>query len=167
MTDSQGVKLMGALSRAFPRQEMHQETIELYVRMLKDLDELEARRAVARIMTTAKYFPTIAEILGEAAKAMCASIPPAEAAWGLVLKAISKVGVHRVPRFKCPVMALAVASIGWRDLCLAENVTSTRARFIEAYRVFRVQVVESKQQGRHALPEATDFVKGLLGGCGT
>lgn len=147
MTKQEAMKLVALLKAGWPRQELGAETISLYADMLKDIPLAEAQAAVQRIVQTSKWFPTIAEIREQVAEARCALDPP-ELAWGEVQRAISSVGAYHQPLFDNPAIQRAVNAMGWRQICLDENLAATRARFVDAYKAARAQQIECETTGR-------------------
>jgi hypothetical protein len=82
MTDSREVvKVLKALTQAFPQQKVSRDTLEIYLRMLEDIPIDLLWRAAERHMAEAQYFPRIAELRGMAARLAgtdrFASLPPA------------------------------------------------------------------------------------------
>ena len=75
------VKVLLALTQAFPHREVSRDTLEIYVRMLEDIPIDLLWRAAERHMAEAQYFPRIAELRGMAARLAgtdrFASLPPA------------------------------------------------------------------------------------------
>lgn len=147
MTKGESMKLLAMLRAAWPRQEVGADTAEVYAEMLKDIPFDEASAAVRRIVQTSKWFPAIAEIREQVAESRSALDPP-ELAWGQVQAAISKIGAYHQPLFSNPAIQRAVKALGWRQICLDENLSATRARFIDAYRAARSQQIESTTTGR-------------------
>lgn len=160
MNKGEAVKLISMLRAAWPRQEVLPETAEVYAAMLADLPFEEAKAAVTRLVQTSKWFPAISEIRERVAESRCALDPP-ELAWGEVQKAISRVGAYHQPLFENPAVQCAVNAIGWRNICLDENLSATRARFIDAYRASRQQQIEAQTTGR-ALPSPYT-ARGVIG----
>jgi len=150
MKPSECVAILKKLKRAYPRQNVTSATIELYAEMLVDLDRDDVRRAVGCLVAMSKWFPTVAEIREAVAGAAVDGLPDAGVAWGEVRKAVSRFGSYRVPEFSCPEVASAVEVVGWATICLDENVMSTRARFVDAYRAIRERVKRGEQLGEFA-----------------
>ena len=166
MKTDEALECLTVLAASYPRAEIEEATLVAYSSMLADVDGDQAQAAIKRIICTSKWFPTIAEIRAEIAEAATAQLPAVEIAWGEVWKAIGKYGMYRTPEFSCPEIAAAVDAISWRHICLDENVTSTRARFTDAYRSIREGRVEAAQLGAHApdrqqLPERSGGQKRL------
>lgn len=143
MTNEEAQKLVTVMVMAFPglfgRMDVAQQenTMAIYRRMLSDLAYPVANAAVERLLATAKFMPTIAEI-----REACLTLSDAEqraggSAWGDVLEAIRKYGAYRSPgadfELADPVTAACVNAMGWRNLCLSDNQIADRARFIELY----------------------------------
>lgn len=150
MTKGEAMKLMAILRAAWPRQEVGMDTAEVYAGMLSDIPFDEGKAAVTKLVQTTKFFPTVAEILEQVAESRCELDSP-EMAWGEVQKAIAKVGSYHQPLFENPEIQRAVNAIGWKQICLDENLAATRARFIDAYRAARAKRIESETTGK-ALP---------------
>lgn len=147
-------KLVAVLVASFPSSKITLDTVGIYERMLADLEYVVANAAVERLLATAKFLPTIAEI-----REACAALTVGEKraggeAWGDVLDAVGRYGAYRVPalnfRFEDPLVAKCVAALGWRELCLSENQQADRARFIELYD--RLATTERVKQLADGLP---------------
>lgn len=69
MTKAEALRLMAMLRAAWPRQEIGEDTTEVYAGMLADLSYADAKTAVTTLVKTSKWFPTIAEIREQAADA--------------------------------------------------------------------------------------------------
>lgn len=158
MKKAQALSCIAILAASYPRQELNPDTLNAYATMLQDLEFEAVDAAVKRIICSSKWFPTIAEIRAEVAEGECGDLAPAELAWGEVQRAIGRWGMYNTPQWSTPELAAAVDAIGWRTICTDTNVVSTRARFIDAYRVTRERRVQGYQLGAHApkaLPSRT------------
>ena len=82
------------LRLAYPQREVAVEALALYARQLDDLPEAEVVDAIYRLIRTAKFFPTVAEIR-EATVTGGATEGLAEAAWTEVRREVSRVGYGR------------------------------------------------------------------------
>lgn len=137
MTDLQAKRLVAALAAAFTNNKLTDDSIRVYVSMLSDLDFDAANAGIARLVATAKFPPTIAEIR-EATLAMASGeVRAGGDAWGDLLKAVARWGRNRQPgkdfHFEDPVVAEVVAALNWRELCDSEHPEAARARFIQLY----------------------------------
>ncbi len=54
-------------------------------------------------------------------------------AWGKILRQVSSVGSYGTPEFSSPKIKQAVECVGWRDICMSENIGVERAHFMRAY----------------------------------
>lgn len=137
MTDTEVARIVAVLLAAFPQSKATPTTSSAYERMLADLDYVVANAAVERLLATAKFLPTIAEIREACLTLSNGEKRPGGDAWGEVLSAIRKYGYVRVPgqdfEFSDPVVAKCIRALGWTELCSSENVHADRARFIELY----------------------------------
>lgn len=182
MTPEAAQKLIVMLTTAFPDgmrwldEEQQKLTQKLYRRMMLDLDENIGNQAVARIIATAKKWPAISDIR-EAAEAMTnGHVAVGLEAWGVVVKAIGRYGRNRIPghdfHVKDPITLAVIEMLTWRELCSAEDQTSNRARFVDAYDRLAKQAHQDRIAGeiaplprRHELPRGeTRSLAGIVAG---
>ena len=117
-----------------------------------------ARTALRALARTAKWFPTIAEVV-EACDAVDAPEGVALEQWGIVCEAIRRVGVYGdMPKFVDPVTARCVSCLGWVYLCKSPNDAADRARFCELYGELQGR---DRRERRAGLPRSLD--RPLLG----
>lgn len=133
MTGAEVKRLVSMLVATWPRPEVRPETVGVYCAALADLDAKAAHAAVMDLVRTSRFFPTVAEIRERVVRDRV-PLPSPEEAWGIVRRAIGRVGAYAVPEFDCDEVAAAVDAIGWSELCLGENPVANRARWIDAYR---------------------------------
>jgi hypothetical protein len=147
VTLPQAMRVLRVMRAAWPHRAVSNETAHVYMAMMRDLTYDEATSAVQALIQTSKWFPSIAEIRARVATSRCALEAP-ELAWGQVQRAISKYGAYQTPVFASAALHQAVESLGWRNICLDENLAATRARFIDAYRVARERRIDEEATGR-------------------
>lgn len=140
MTPAQCNELVKRLLGAFPTQWMKMSDDQQlamtmsYTAALLDLEFDLALRAVDRMNKTAEWIPKISEIRAEAAELAVGRQRSGSEAWGDVMAAVRKLGARGEPVFADPLVAQAVAAIGWRAICMADETdASPRARFAEVY----------------------------------
>jgi hypothetical protein len=134
MTRAESARLFAVISGAFPHVHVTDDTRDIYVAMLGDLDVKVANEAVRKLLATAKFMPTIAEIRAKAAELVHGPRLNGGEAWGAIVEAIQRVGSYRpAPRFTDPLVGECVKLMGWKNLCLGENDAADRARFIQLY----------------------------------
>lgn len=156
MTPSQSAKLVAVLLGAFPSAKTTPATSGIYEMQLADLDYVVANAAIQTIIATTRSWslPTIGEIRNTCAELAQGPRRAGADAWGDVRRAIQIKGSYRMPgrdfEFDDPLVARAVAALGWQELCLSEMATADRARFIDLYE--QLAVNERKEQSAGQLP---------------
>jgi len=136
-TDDIG-KLMFLALANFPRlQEKDMgPTIALWEKMLSDIPYEVAEKALVKVLSTAKFFPTVAEIREAASSLVNPAIPSAAEAWGEVIQAIRRYGYYREEQalaHMSPATAQVVRWIGWKEICTCEEPDVIRGQFRRAY----------------------------------
>lgn len=124
------------------------EKVNVWYEMLKDLDGERVAAAAMKHICTQKWPPTIAEIR---ALAVPNETKPWGEAWEDVLRAIRLYGIYdergaldsMEPQTKATVKRL-----GWKNLCISENVAVDRANF---RMIYEADQEEAKRQA--VLPE--------------
>ncbi len=106
---------------------------QLFVQALADIDDDMLKAAALRHISTSVWFPKVYELRKAAADLIQPATPDPMEAWGAVLAEIRRTGLYGVPHFADPLTAAVVRQMGWRDLCLSEEATADRARFVDAY----------------------------------
>lgn len=149
MKRNEAIKLIAVLEAAYPRDPVTDARQELYAQMLGDLDAADAVAAVKRVIARCKWFPTIAEIREEYARAALQA-PTADEAWELVLREVRRIGSYHAPTFADERVAAAVRSIGWQNICASTRPGFERAAFVRAYG----GLVERELAAWQAPPEA-------------
>lgn len=155
MTEAECRKLVTVLLGAFPQSRTSAQTPQVYERMLSDLDYPAANAAIERLLATARFMPTIAEIRETTLAIAVGEQKPGGEAWGEVCRLISRYGARRYDvgwkaPITDPVAVKCVDALGWTNLCDSENQTADRARFIELYD--QLAVHERRRQLSDALP---------------
>lgn len=127
------VKLVGVMAAGYPNTQISEETVKVYVSMLKDIPLTVLEPAIQQAMAESEFLPTIARIREKAiALTQPAHVSSLEA-WGVVKKAMEQVGFYRYPQFEDPLVTKAVECIGWQTLCSSENEPADRAHFSKVY----------------------------------
>lgn len=137
-------KLLDIIVDAYPQFELSPGRIDLYKKMLSDLDVEALAAAVKQHIATSKFPPTIAELRQGAATVSGPALPSYADAWEEVLGEVRRVGYLGAPSFSHPLIAKAVAVMGWRDLC-ASDVSETatwRAQFRDIYNSYAARAAQ-------------------------
>lgn len=130
---------------------MQPEAWPIYARALSVLTVEEVSAAMMKLMQTAKFFPTIAEIL-EAAHSIKITaegnaVPAAAEAWGEIMKQARKNGMDRKWEFSCPEVEYTLKMYGGKSMiCMMEerDMPTCRAQFMRMYN----EIVERKRTER-------------------
>ncbi len=135
MKPSEVSQLVMMLMAAFPASKTSDSTSAVYEQMLLDLDETLARRAVTRIIATAKWLPTIAEIRAASTELRLGPVRDGGEGWKDAMAAVRYVGRYGVPKVRDPLVREALRLWGsWQSFCDSpEDDPGGRARFIELY----------------------------------
>lgn len=161
MQRSDAVKITAMLVAGFPVPAWPKETQSLYAEMFLDLDaELTKRAALEWIRTHDRSkTPAISDIRRAVAELQAAPVPflAVEDAWAFVEKCFTTHGRSRKFPPEHPLVARAVATMGWEELCKSENLMADRAHFRQIYASLleRGLCVSAKTPGARptALPE--------------
>jgi len=89
MTKTDALKLVAVLQAAYPRQELREDTVEVYAMFLQDLDYRVAEKVIRNHILNERWFPTIAEIR-EGCVQMLHKIPTTEEAMEIVRQAVRR-----------------------------------------------------------------------------
>lgn len=143
MKKSEAAKLVSVALVAYPAQggklsEAQQlQLVDVFADLLGDLTYEQCSAALRVLVQTKQWMPTVAEIRATVLELATGPGSAGGDAWGQVLKAIHRYGAWRAPgsdfQFDDPITARCVESFGWRELCLSENATADRARFVDLY----------------------------------
>lgn len=166
MKRSEAAKCVSMLVVAYPTAKISQETIDVYVTMTSDLEFPALERAVARVISTGKFFPTIAELRESARSIVAAPLRSGADAWLDIVEQIRAVGYCGKPRFADPVVAEIVRRWGWVSLCKEGDDTADRARFIQMYDAIAKQRWLDDVSGIPTHRLTADSVKKLAEGIG-
>jgi hypothetical protein len=111
-------------------------TAALWEKMLADMPYEVAEKALMKVLATAKFFPTVAEIRAAAVEITQPAMPTAAEAWGEVVQAIRRYGYYQEADAMAslsPAVAQVVSFIGWRNICASDEPEIIRAQFRKAY----------------------------------
>lgn len=159
-SESDIVKLFGIMLLVFPNFKAKEGTPDIYAEMLKDIDFEALESAAKKLMSSSIFFPTIAEWRTAAFEIItnAPAIPSAYEAWEETLKQIREYGSYSDPKdigWSHPLVFRAVACMGWRDLCLSEQVEYDRAHFYKIY----ASLLQRAQDDVRMLPDVRKTVE--------
>lgn len=109
------------------------ESVIVWYRLLSDLTKQDVEQAVMQYVTTQKYPPSISDIREKAAHF---SKKDWGEGWIEVTTAINKYGTwdeKSAMQSFSPETRKAVEAIGWKNICMSENIGVERASFRQIY----------------------------------
>lgn len=152
-------QVIGMLSAAFPNFKPSEMTPEVYYQTLQDIPADELKAAVLHCVSEAgrAFAPSIGEIRGAVLdlRKIAANVPTSYQAWQEVQKAFIECGMNNPPEWTHPLIAQTVKTFGWRNLCMSENATADRMRFIQAYE----QLAERAEKNETMLPQVRGYIE--------
>lgn len=110
--------------------------MELWFRELQDIPFPVAEAALRKWVSTNKWSPSIAELREVAATVSNGEIADWGEGWEKVLKAIRTHGMYNIGAAMAsldPMTRQAVERVGFREICLSENISVERANFRMVY----------------------------------
>lgn len=111
-------------------------TAELWAKALSDMPYETAEKAVIKVLSTSKFFPTLSEIRHAAAELTQPQRMTAMEAWEWITQAIRKYGTWREAEGLASLpedVRRMAEQFTWRELCLNENPDTLRAQFRMAW----------------------------------
>jgi hypothetical protein len=127
-------QVVALLTASFPDQKWTDDTIEAYELAIAEQPFDVAKAATQRVVSSAKFRPSISELLMMCVDVQLGTRKTGLEAWEELCLTIRRYGQYQDPKFDDPLVAEAMRQIGgWRYVCLSENEASDRARFAEAY----------------------------------
>lgn len=110
--------------------------MELWFRELQDIPYQVAEAALRKWVSTNKWSPSIAELREVVATVSNGEIPEWGEGWEKVLNAIRKYGMYNIGDAMAsldPMTRTAVERVGFREICMSENISVERANFRMVY----------------------------------
>ena len=127
-----------AVRTYYPKENIlpNQQAMELWYRELQDIPYQVAEAGLRKWVSTNKWSPSIAEIREMATTVQHGNIPDWGDGWEQVLKAIRHFGMYREAEAIASlddVTRQCVERLGFRNICLSENIAADRANFRMMY----------------------------------
>jgi hypothetical protein len=160
------INLLGIATANFPnlQQKEMKPTAVLWEKALADISYEVAEKAVIKVLSTSKFFPTIAEIREASVQITQPRTIDAIEAWGLIIQAIRKYGYYNegnAIRSLPEEVAEMVRHFTWRELCLNENPDTLRAQFRMAWETKSKRTNELKALPSEIRLMVEDMAKGM------
>jgi hypothetical protein len=156
VTREEAAVLVATLAAAHPRVKLDEANVRIYARSLTAFELAEGQRAVARLIVTSTFFPSIAEIRRSIAEERL-GLPEPELAWEIVRAgpalpdetfpdendSDARWAAAQAWRIGLPVaIKRAYADIGGRGaLTHTDNMEVLRAQFMRLYEAFREEEI--------------------------
>lgn len=162
MTREEFINLTKALKTFYPRDNMlpNMEAMELWYRELSDISYTVAEAALRKYVATNKFSPTIADIRELSATVTNGDKPLWSDGWEEVLRAIKLFGSYRETealQSMTETTREAVKRMGFRNICLSENIMTERANF----RTIFEQLADRKQKNAQLSTGLAQLISGL------
>jgi hypothetical protein len=126
-------KGMAVFVKQFPEKLIDMDIAWQY---LSDLGDQVFLGAISKIVMTKQDVNRSTNLIALVREFAIPEIPQAGEAWGEVLRKIQTVGSYGAPQFSSQVIQKAVDCIGWKTLCMSENIAIERAHFLKIYETF-------------------------------
>lgn len=136
-----------ALKTYYPKEQIlpNQQAMELWYRELQDIPYAVAEAGLRKWVSINKWSPTIADIREMTSEVQHGNIADWGEGWEQVIVAIRKYGSYRIPDAMesfDPITRQCVERLGFRNICMSENIAADRANF----RMMYEQIAERKKK---------------------
>lgn len=151
-----------ALKTYYPKENLlpNDQAMELWYRQLKDIPYQIAELTLNKWVATNKWSPSIADIREQAAAVKVGEKPLWSDGWEEVLRAISKFGSYRESealQSMTETTRQAVKRLGFRNICLSENIAADRANF----RMIFEQITERQHKEKQLSVNLTNLIEAV------
>lgn len=138
MTKKEFATFAMALQTYYPRENLlpNNQAMELWFAQLQDIPYKVAEVGLNKWVSLNKWSPSIADIREMASSIAHGELPSWGDAWEEVLRAIRRYGSYRpveAMNSLSPLARKATERIGFRNLCVSENISADRANFRMIY----------------------------------
>jgi len=150
MTKGEVAKLLAVLAAAYPKFEVDEVKVQVWYEMLGDLEYSVANIAIKKLIMQNTFPPAIAEVRKAAIEISSPRGLTAAEAWGEVVKAVRNYGYYRGEEALAslsPTTAQIVRYIGWREICMSEDIGVIRGQFLRMY-----EQIATREQEKQLLP---------------
>lgn len=152
MTKGEVAKLLTVLAAVYPKFEVDDLKVHVWHEMLGDLDYAVVSMAVKKLIMQNTFPPAIAEVRKAAAELTNPENLTSSEAWGEVTSAIRNYGYYREGEALAsmsPTTAQVVRYMGWREICMSEDIGVIRGQFLRMY-----EQIATREQEKQLLPSA-------------
>lgn len=129
---------VSALKTYYPRENLlpNQQAMALWYRELCDIPYKVAEASLRKWVANNKWSPSISEIRELSANITIGNVPDWGEGWEQVLKAIRRYGMYEegaALNSLDDITRKAVERLGFRNICISENISTDRANFRMIY----------------------------------
>lgn len=151
-----------ALKTYYPKENLlpNSQAMELWFRQLQDIPYELAEITLEKWVSTNKWSPTIADIREHATAVKCGDKPLWSDGWEEVLRAIGKYGSYRETealQSMTDITRQAVKRLGFRNICMSENIMTDRANF----RMIYEQIADREQTAKQLPVNLTNLIEAV------
>ena len=133
MNKHETAEVLGYLAAAFPNAKVTKQTAIVFHDVLSALPASDVMVAAKDLVRECEFFPSPAQILNAVGRLSGTTSPSSGMAWQEVLRQVGEKGRMGVPEFSHATTEAVVKAIGWRDICMSENVDVLRSNFLRMY----------------------------------
>ena len=133
MNKHETAEVLGYLAAAFPNAKVTKQTAIVFHDVLSALPASDVMVAAKELVRECEFFPSPAQILNAVGRLSGTTSPSSGMAWQEVLRQVGEKGRMGVPEFSHATTEAVVKAIGWRDICMSENVDVLRSNFLRMY----------------------------------
>lgn len=153
MDKKQFATFAAALKTYYPREQLlpNNQAMELWFRQLQDIPYEVAEAGLNKWVATNKWSPSIADIREMSTTVTAGDIPDWGNGWEQVLRAIREYGSYNIKKAMDsfdPITRKCVERIGFKNICMSENISADRANFRMIY-----EQLAQRQQTDRLIPE--------------
>lgn len=156
-----------AIKAAYPNSNAIPDSaaMNLWYRMLQDLDYKLVENAVLEHISTNKFPPSIADIREKSSERLSPDVSDWGTAWGQVMTAIRKYGYYQETEALASMDELTrkvVQRFGYQNLCMSDNIVADRAHFSKVYEGMLKEYKNSKQLPSFVLTDKQRLIEGIV-----
>lgn len=136
------------------------DAFKVWYSLLQDLDYTIAQAAIQKYMLINEFPPTIADIRKNAVSVQAGDKKTWSEGWEEVMKAIGNFGSYREEEAlesMSEITRKAVKKLGFRNICLSENITADRANF----RMIYEQMAENEYTAKQILLNLSKLIESI------
>lgn len=162
MTKKEFSIIAAAMRTYYPKENLlpSNESMELWYRELSDIPYNVAEAGLRKWVATNKWSPTIADMREFATTVQIGDIPEWGEGWEQVLMAIRRYGSYRIPEAMesfDPITRRCVERLGFRNICMSENIAVDRANFRDMYK----QMAERQRKDAQLPSNLMTLIEGI------